>query len=149
MGASLFKGSDAELMTFDGDARYIKMASDSSVLNIVDSQMKCHRGGSTNMGKVFSRANKAYDRIIILSDMQSWQGLNSQSALTEYKNRYACNPHVYVIDLAGYGTGQFKTTNNIHDIAGLTDKVFDVFETIERGSKGLLSKINAIDIRNA
>jgi hypothetical protein len=74
--AILAKATDADLMLFSDDARYI-------TLNRRDSTLTAAQGipfvsGGTNFNAIFERANRAYGRIVILSDMQGWIGGGSR-----------------------------------------------------------------------
>jgi 60 kDa SS-A/Ro ribonucleoprotein len=56
--------------------------------------------GGTNFHAIFETANRAYDRIIILSDMQGWVNYNTPTrSFAEYKRRVGANPRVYSFDL--------------------------------------------------
>ena len=100
----------------------------------------------TNFHCIFQKANKAYDRIIILSDMQGWVGGNAPtSTFKEYCRKYNCQPHIYSFDLQGYGTLQFPE-NKVYAMAGFSDKVFDIMKMMEQDRQALINRIEAVEI---
>jgi hypothetical protein len=99
---------------------------------------------------IFETANKKYDRIIILSDMQAWETGSYRSNLTKqsfenYKSRSGSNPKLYCIDLAGHGTMQF-IENNVYSLAGFSEKLFDVMALLEDDRNGMLNTIESITL---
>lgn len=140
---ALYKTNDADLMTFDGDARYVTLNPTDSLLTLV--KQIDFPGGGTNFHSIFELAGQKYDRIIILSDMQGWMGYNPPlRAFDVYKHRTGAEPLIYSFDLAGYGTLQFPE-KNVFTLAGFSDKVFDLMGTLEKGSDALKSEINRIE----
>jgi hypothetical protein len=111
---------------------------------------RCNRVGcGTNIGSIFEyarRAEEAYDRIIILSDMQSWWG----SARTE-RNRYESALHVrpwlYCWDLSGGGTMQFpEGDDKVACLTGFSDKVLDMMAKLEGDRMAMIAEIEAITL---
>lgn len=104
------------------------------------------RGDGTNFNLIFQAANKLYDRIIILSDMQAWIGYNSPAVeFAKYKREYSANPHVFCWDLQGYGTMEFPE-QQVYALAGFSDKVFDVMGMLEEDREALVHKIEAVNL---
>lgn len=147
--ASLFasiiiKKNNCDLMTFSHNSNYHSY-------NTLDSLMTLRSkfrftGGGTNFKSIFKNANKAYDRIIILSDMQGWIGYSSPSKdFSEYKRKYNANPFIYSWDLAGYGTLQLPE-NNVFALAGFSDKVFDYMNLLEKDRNIIINDIESIKI---
>jgi hypothetical protein len=142
--AVLAKSNNCDVMTFDGDARYVNYNPMDSALTIRDSFK--FTGGSTDFHKIFIRANKKYDNIIILSDMMGWVGYNSPTKeLNDYKNKFNANTHVFSWDLAGYST-LMMPENQVYCIAGFSEKVFDIINLLKTDRNALLSEINSIEI---
>lgn len=142
--AILVKSNFADFLTFDGSARYVKLNPANGTLSVARSIP--FPGGSTDFKPIFRTANKAYDRIIILSDMQNNAIGNGNDSLNQYKLRYNCDPYVYSFDLAGHGSLQFPE-NKVFFIAGFSDKVFDIMSLLEQDKKALVNKIkNYIDL---
>lgn len=143
-GAILAKSNMCDVMTFDNFARYVNYNPNDSVLTIKNSFQ--FSGGGTNFHDIFNKANKKYDRVIILSDMQGWMGHYSPSAeFAKYKVKYGANPYVYSWDLNGLGTLQFPESN-VFALAGFSDKVFDVMKWLETDRSKLYQMIDEISI---
>lgn len=145
--ASLFaavmaKASDADIMLFGTSVSWPQYNPADSALTIAD-KLKANHGG-TDFHLIFDEAKKAYDRVIILSDMQAWvQGSYCRSipreALKLYKTRTGANPAIWSFDLVGLGTLQFPE-NKVYTLAGFSEKVFDLIPLIEDGGKDALIK---------
>lgn len=147
--ASLFaaiiaKANNCDVMTFDTSARYCLYNPMDSVMTIKNSFS--FSGGGTNFHNIFATANKKYDRIIILSDMQGWMGHYTPKARFDtYKKDFNCNPYVYSWDLQGLGTLQFPE-QNVFAVAGFSEKVFDIMKWLETDKKTMYKMIDSIDI---
>ena len=142
--AILVKTNNADLLTFSDYAKYQTLNPMDSTLTLAQS-IKFAWGG-TNFHSIFETANRAYDRIIILSDMQAWVGwyVPTQS-FAEYKNRTGANPIIYSFDLQGYGTLQFPE-RNVYAIAGFSEKVFDIMKLLETDRNALIKEIEKIEL---
>lgn len=143
-GSMIVKVNGCDVMTFDNSARYVNYNQMDSVLSIRNNFR--FAGGGTNFQDIFEKANKAYKRIIILSDMQGWIGHTCPTKqFSEYKKRFGCEPIVYSWDLAGYGTLQLPE-NNVYGLAGFSEKVFDIMKYLEEDKKALINRINQIQL---
>lgn len=144
--AILFKANNADYMTFSDDAEYITLNPTDSTLSIakmIEEDIQC---GGTNFHSIFETANRPYDRIIILSDMQGWVGYDAPTrTFAKYKLRTGANPIVYSFDLQGYGTLQFPK-KNVYCLAGFSDKVFDIMKLLETDRQALLTEIEKIKL---
>jgi hypothetical protein len=134
----------SDFMTFSDDASYQTLNPMDSVITMANSiNFRC---GGTSFHSIFQTANKAYDRIIILSDMQGWMGYYSPvKTFSEYKNKYRCNPAIYSFDLAGYGDMQFPE-NGVYCLAGFSEKIFDIMKLLETDKNALIKTINNVEI---
>lgn len=142
--ACLTKANNCDLITFDTSARYVNVNTLDSITSIAGSIP--FTGGGTDFNIMFRVANKKYDRIIILSDMQGWVGHNTPKvAFATYKNVYGANPFIYSFDLAGHGTMQFPE-NKVFAIAGFSDKVFDLMSLLETDKQAMINEINKIEL---
>jgi hypothetical protein len=142
--AVLVKSNNADLMTFSNDARYKTINPMDSIITIASSLRRATNG--TNFHAIFKTANKVYQRIIILSDMQGWIGFMTPAAeFAEYKRKYNAEPFVYSFDLAGYGTLQLPQ-RNVYCLAGFSDKVFDVIKFLETDKEALMHEIEKIEL---
>jgi 60 kDa SS-A/Ro ribonucleoprotein len=141
--AVLVKAWDADLVKFDDSASYIDN------LNTKDSTMtlagKLHySGGGTNMPSAINALRKKYERIVILSDMQTW--VNGQSVVgpfNDYKRRFSAKPRVYSFDLQNYGTMAFPQ-EDVYALAGFSDKVFDLMKHLEQDRNAMVNRIESI-----
>ena len=143
-GAILAKVNNSDVITFSTSAQYKSYNPMDSVMTIRNSFR--YSGGGTNFKSIFSTANKKYDRIVLLSDMQGWMGYTTPSAeFNQYKKRFGANPFVYSWDLAGHGTMQFPE-HNVFGLAGFSDKVFDIMKLMEVDKKALFNEIKAVQL---
>jgi hypothetical protein len=143
---ALYKSNNADFMAFSDDAKYFNMLSIDSCCSL---SMAIQRGatmGGTDFHSIFIRADKAYDRIIILSDMQGWIGYESPvKDFNAYCRKYNCSPFIYSFDLNGYGDMQFPE-NKVFCIAGFSEKIFDVMKLLEQDKNALISEIEKTDL---
>ena len=143
-GAMLAKANNCDVMTFATSASYKSYNPMDSILTIRNGFR--FSGGGTNFKDIFLKANKKYDRVIILSDMQGWMGYTTPaSEFNLYKKKFNCNPYVYSWDLAGLGTMQLPESN-VFALAGFSDKVFDIMKWLETDRNTLYKMIDEIEI---
>lgn len=143
-GAVLAKANNCDVMTFSNDSKYMSYNPIDSVITLRDNFR--FAGGGTNFKSIFTKANKKYARVVILSDMQGWVGYTSpKNEFKKYKDKFGANPFVYSWDLAGYGTLQFPE-NNVFALAGFSDKVFDIMKLMEADKKALVKEIKSIQL---
>jgi len=143
---ALFKTNNADYLTFSNDAKYITLNPLDSTLTLTKKIEEDTESGGTNFHSIFETANRPYDRIIILSDMQGWIGRNAPTAtFAEYKRRIGTNPIIYSIDLQGYGTLQFPK-GSVYCLAGFSDKIFDIMKLLETDKQALLSEIEKVEL---
>lgn len=141
--AILIKSNNCDLITFDDRAKYRNVNPMDSIITIANSVR--FSGGGTNFHSIFRVANKKYDRIIVLSDMQGWVGGNTPAReFSQYKTQFGANPFVYSFDLAGYGSLQFPE-QNVFCLAGFSDKVFDIMALLETDKKALINTIKQVE----
>lgn len=145
--AVLAKSNNADVITFDNYARYATFNPFDSVMTI--KQSFDFTGGGTNFNSVFNTANKAYDRIILLSDMQSWVN-NSwcgdvRQGIKYYRKTYNPACKFYSFDLAGYGS-LLTPEANTYCLAGFSDKIFDIMANLESDKDALVNEIKKISL---
>lgn len=142
--AVLVKATGADLMVFSDDARYIS-------LNRRDTTLTAAAGipfaaGGTNFNVIFERANRAYDRIVILSDMQGWIGGGAPvQPFAAYQKRYAVAPRVYSFDLKGNGTLQFPQ-ERVYCLSGWSDRVFEIMHKLDRDPEALVHEVESVPL---
>lgn len=140
----LIKSNNADFITFSDNSQYRNVNPMDSTITIANSIR--FASGGTNFRSIFQVANKKYDRVFILSDMQGWIGYETPTReFNEYKKTIGANPFVYSFDLNGHGTMQLPEQNVIC-IAGFSGKVFDIIKLTETDKKALLNTIKAVQI---
>lgn len=142
----LVKSNNADFMYFSDDAAYINLNPMDSVLTLTKKiKSDCEYGG-TNFHAIFQTANKAYDRIIILSDMQGWVGYDAPTkTFADYKIRTGANPKIFSFDLQSYGTLQMPQ-ENVYCLAGFSEKAFDIIKLLETDRNALINEIEKVEI---
>lgn len=142
----LVKSNNADFMMFSDDARYYSMNTRDSAMSLIDKMDKHRTSNGTNFHSIFMRANRKYDRIIILSDMQGWMGHNAPTQSFEaYKLGQKANPFIYSFDLNNYGSMQFPE-RNVFAIAGFSEKVFDLMKMLETDKNALINEIERVEL---
>lgn len=139
--ATLMKANpNAEVILFDTKVRSFDKSSLAPVVDIADAIINGCNGGGTNTSLVFDYANRKgakYDRIIIISDNESWDdstwhGGGTQATYNEYKKINGVDPEIYAIDIMGYGTKDIDSPK-VHHLAGWSDRLLDFIGKVEEG----------------
>ena len=143
--AALLKANPtADFMTFSSYAKYQSVARNQPVMTLNKTISGMIDGGGTVMGDVFTKATKAYDNIIILTDNESWKGSQPNTQLEVYKKRFSANPKIFSFDLAGYGTLQFPQ-ENLFVLFGFSDRVLSLINFLITDKEALLTAIKNVD----
>lgn len=148
-GAVLYKTQDADCIIYSNDAHFYSPNATDSTLTIAGQITKeCPMGG-TNLPAAFAEAKGKYDRIIILSDMQSWMSHsrydNAKVGYHDYVNRVGIAPKLYSWDLAGYGTLQMPE-KDVYCLAGFSEKVLNIMGLLEQDKEALIHTIEAVEL---
>jgi hypothetical protein len=144
--ATLVKAIGADLMLFSDNARYVTLNRRDTTLTAAQSIPFI--SGGTNFNAIFQRANRAYDRIVILSDMQGWVGGGAPiQAFADYQRRHAIEPRVYSFDLKGYGTLQFPQ-ERVYCLAGWSDRVFEIMSKLDRDPEAFVREVEAVPLES-
>lgn len=146
--AVLAKSNDCDIITFSDHAQYRIVNTDDSLMTIKSSFGFSY--GGTNFIDVFNVANKKYDRVILLSDMQAWENRHlywesPSAAYNAYKKKYNPDCKCYSVDLAGYGTLQLPE-KDVYCLAGFSEKIFDIMALLESDKNALLTAINEVSL---
>jgi hypothetical protein len=142
--AVLVKSNNADFMTFDNTARYINLNPIDSTITIANSIP--FNGGGTDFHSIFKTANKPYNRVIILSDMQGWIGYDvPKGEFNKYKSTTGANPFIYSFDLNSHGSMQFPE-QTVFCIAGFSEKIFDVMKLMETDKKAIINTIKKVEL---
>lgn len=91
----------------------------------------------------------AVDKVMFFTDFEFWGedhfGKYFSDLWNEYK-KISPNAHLYLFDLAGYGHTPIETPReDVTLIAGWSDRVFEMLDSIENGSS-VIEEINAIEL---
>ena len=131
---------------FSDDARYVTLNRRDTTLTAAKSIPFI--AGGTNFNAIFQRANRAYDRIVILSDMQGWIGGGAPVApFAEYRRRFQAEPRVYSFDLKGSGTMQFPQ-ERVYCLAGWSDRVFEIMQKLDRDPEALVRDVESVPLED-
>jgi 60 kDa SS-A/Ro ribonucleoprotein len=144
--AALARANDADVVLYDTKVQALTVSGRSPVIDIARFIEKNAMGGGTDTGIVFDSANAKYDRVVILSDNESWAGGgNVQRSYETYKQRTGADPFVYAIDIQGYGTTDLMKSKRVFHLTGWSEKMLDFMTWAERGDS-ILDAIRSVDL---
>lgn len=133
----------ALVLPFDTAVRDVKLTSRDSVLT---NAMRLGRinGGGTDCTAPLRKLNKskaAPDLVVFVSDNQSWAHRGdgrTTPMMKEWSELKHRNPkaRLVCIDIAPYGTTQAAGRNDILNVGGFSDTVFDVIAAFAKGENG-------------
>ena len=144
-GATLLKANDeSDVILYDTSVKEFGSSSRVPVVDIADRIAKEAMGGGTQTSLVFAYASEKaaregikYDRIIIISDNESWaegySGNSVQDYYNGYKNKFNVDPFVYAIDIEGYGSKDI-TSPKVKHLAGWSERLLDFIGEYEKGN---------------
>ncbi len=139
----------AKLLLFADKAAFKMPDTDNTIMAVRDEIERLRVNGGTSFHVIFQAAQaaeKAYDRVVILSDMQAWIGVHTpDAAWKSYCVATKADPFIYSFDLAGHGTMQFPE-KKVCAIAGWSDKVFDLMNTVEQDRHALVHAIEQVEV---
>lgn len=143
--AVIVKSNDADFMVFSDTAKYVNVNPMDSTITIANSLR--FAAGGTNFKAIFETANKKYDRVIILSDMQGWIGRETPvREFIAWKQKTGATPFVYSFDLNSYGSMQFPESN-VFCLAGFSEKIFDIMKLLEQDKQALVNEIKKVSFQ--
>jgi hypothetical protein len=91
------------------------------------------------------------NKVMIFSDVQLWNSRGDGGTLAQewaaYRRDVAPNARLYLFDLAGHGTAplEVRPETGVALIAGWSDKIFDVLQTLDNGGSAL-TEIEKIEL---
>ena len=144
--AAMYKRMNADLLLYSNDVAKVSPNPMDSIMTIAGQLCQAGQKGGTNLGRAFDAIKHhhlRYDRIIVLSDMQSWMS-SVKNSFYKYKTSLGVDPYLYSMDFKGYGTLEFPE-NNVVTLAGYSDKLFDLFEYTEQDKRALINKIKSYE----
>jgi hypothetical protein len=138
--------SNGDVLVFSNEASLLPLNLRDSTLSLAREISRSAPGGGTNFHAIFQKAELAYERIVILSDMQAWMGFETPAAsLLNYRQRTKSDPRIFSFDLAGSGTLQFPE-RNVYCLAGFSEKSIQTMHFLEKDKSALFREIEAIQL---
>ncbi len=141
-GATLAKANkNADVILYDTAVKEVVLTGRIPVIDLAKKIENEAMGGGTETALTFAYAAKkggGYDRIIIISDNESWNenrygGAGSvQQAYVAYRGATKTDPFIYAIDIQGYGTKDI-TGGKIFHMTGWSDRLLDFIGQAEKG----------------
>lgn len=148
LAAALEKSSkDCDMVLFSTETRVMRTGGRDTIWSRARQLKGAFMGGGTDFGSVFRSLCRAYDRIVFLTDEQSWVGggaVGLRQAQRFAAERCGKAPFVYSWNLVGSSTSQFAPGYCL--LAGLNDNVFDLMKRAEQDPKVLVHAIEALEI---
>lgn len=123
--ALALRAEKADLVQYGGTSEIVTFDKAESLMKMLD---RFHSIDSTNTAAAVSRWYAKHDRVVIVTDEQSYS----------YDPANAIPHHVplYVWNVAGYRAGNTGTGPNRHLLGGMTDAAFRLIPLIEGGRAG-------------
>ena len=149
-GSAVYKAiPDSDIMIWADDSRTVNQISDMPVIGLTQGLLG-HSSGvvghGTNIDSIFQRATKKYDRICIMTDMQSWRHKGTAS-FEHYKREFKANPWIHWFDLSGAGSAVLPVDGSkCSFIPGFSDKVIDLLAKVEEDPRAMITEIEAIEL---
>ena len=136
IAATLAKGIGADVYHFADRCEEIKF-NPLDTINTLKKQF-LNKQGSVGYGTAFNsimpKLGVKYDRIFIISDIQS--GLGALKT----------NAHVYSVDICGYGTTSIKPGSRTYQLFGYSADIYELVRKVEIDPRVLIKEIEAIEI---
>jgi 60 kDa SS-A/Ro ribonucleoprotein len=138
--ALLRKNPQARVLPFAGEVVCVRLNPRDSVMTNA-AQLASMGGGSTNCSaplRMLNRSREPVDAVVFISDNQSWvdQGAGRSTALLrEWQVLRSRNPSARLVclDVQPYETTQAPERDDILNIGGFSDQVFDVISAFVSG----------------
>ena len=100
---------------------------------------------SKQQENLMRKMQKAYDRIIIISDNEV-NSYNLTSSAYKAYIRDVCSPYIYAVDLAAYGTTPVKNDGKVNYYYGYGYSMFDDIASKEFNPEMHIDKIRKVVI---
>ena len=161
VAATFAKGLSADVYEFSDSCKKVNGVNFLDSTNTIKNQiLRQGSNGGTDFNSIFtalSQNGTAYDRVFIISDMQgrdslingtsgSWgRSYPSTNTYNEYTKKFG-QPHVYMVDMCGYGTTMIKPGNKVYQLFGYSSEMFELARKMEIDPKAIIKEIEAIVI---
>lgn len=138
---------------FGTDWKPVQLPSDPILANTRNlDRLSNQVGRSTNGWKIIQRLiddKQNIDKVMIFTDRQLWNSTQHDAHINEKWSQYkkfSPESKLYIFDLSGYGTSSLSIhRDDVHLIAGWSDKIFNVLAAIERGESAV-SEIEKLEL---
>ena len=133
-----------QVLPFDFDVRDVRLEPRDTILTNAE-RLAALSGGGTNCSAPLAWLNqrgRAPDLVVFVSDNQSWvdarDGGQGTAMLKEWEVIKRRNPKAKLvcIDIAPYGTTQAQSREDVLNVGGFSDAVFDQIAAFARGQTG-------------
>ncbi|WP_237226063.1 TROVE domain-containing protein [Rubinisphaera sp. JC750] len=159
--AILRKNPDSVVIPFDHQAYSVRIDPSDSILSLAE-RLSRYGGGGTDCSLPLRVANdqlrkRSFAGCVLVSDNESWIGTGRYGAtgvLSEWqtfvrnqsRNRFA-DPKLVCIDIQPYGTTQAPNREDILNIGGFNDSVFNVVSSfLSDDAAGFVAEVEAIEL---
>lgn len=96
-----------------------------------------------NIFPELAKVGGQYDRVFIMTDEQSADSV--EHAYKDYCKKFG-TPHVYYVNLVGYGPTVMKQNTKVHRIFGYGADIYETAKKVEIDPSAVIKEINAIEI---
>lgn len=128
------RNPDADVYTYSNSHTKVSIPKGTSMLHAIDLIKRNCAGGGTNTAGSLKAAYRGQDRVIIVTDEQSSGNYNYHYGYGSVSDQVPEDTYLYSFDLAGHRVSDIPSgKNRRHQLAGLTDKSFQIIPLLERG----------------
>jgi len=153
IAATFAKGIYGDVYHFANYAKEIKGWNYNDSVNTLKKEFMSHNGEvgyGTDFGscfELFSKENKQYDRVVIISDCQDggWHGNSIEDRLKKYAQKFG-HPYVYVIDITGYKVVSGKSGQRVFRLYGYSADIYEKMPQVEINPNIVIEEIKKIEI---
>lgn len=146
IAATLAKGIGADLYHFSDNCEKLNYNPVDSVNSIKNYVISKSYASGTYFDSIFrTLAEKSYDRIFVVSDMQGADDILRGSSFQSYIKKHG-RPYIYSVDLTGYGTSMFRQSDRLIQLFGYSSDIYEMVKTSEISPKAILAEIEKIKL---
>lgn len=144
LAAMLAKGTNADVIKFGDRPVKVSYSLKSSVFDLAK-QFEDASDGCTDLSRAFDlliKEKRVYDRIFIISDNECNRGSNREAYKSYVRN--VCDPYIYMIDMASYGTAPIMS-DKVRMLFGYSTTIFDQVKDVEFNPEAVIDIIRSIE----
>ena len=128
VAAVMAKTNVAEVIVVGEDSKVVSLDWRESTISVSRRLQSLCVAGGAKFNRLFQRANRSYDRVVILSNQQAWEAI--QAPFAEWKQRINGSPKVYSFDLGDSGVLRFPQPD-VHCFAGWSEEALETMQLLE------------------